>query len=138
MLAVDLLELLGRVLGILLAVQKIEALVVELVGRLVGNDRILVEQAAGAERNRHKGERREPRDTRAPPSMLLIVIATPIHGSDESRAPSEVQPAAMRADPPPRFKSRGPEADIPPGCSPSKPERGGCAISDISCRPEQP
>ena len=37
MLAVDLLELLGRVLGVLLAVQQEQAFVVELVGRLVRN-----------------------------------------------------------------------------------------------------
>ena len=36
MLAVDFLELLRRVFGVLLLVEKIEAFVVELVGRLVG------------------------------------------------------------------------------------------------------
>jgi hypothetical protein len=42
-LAVDLFELLRRLLGGLLAVQKIETLVVELVGRLIGHHRIVVE-----------------------------------------------------------------------------------------------
>src|SRR5215467_6560886 len=60
-LAVDLFELLGRGLGILLGVQKVEALVVELVGRLVGSDGVLVEQAAGAERERHQRKGQKPR-----------------------------------------------------------------------------
>ncbi len=45
MLAVDFLELLGGVLGALLLVQKEETLVVELVGRLIGDDRVLLERA---------------------------------------------------------------------------------------------
>src|SRR5215470_6727453 len=66
-LAVDLFELLGRTLGVLLGVQKIEALVVELVGGLVGSDRVLVEHAAGAERERHqrKGGNKPPGRARA-------------------------------------------------------------------------
>ena len=57
MLAVDFLELLGRALGVLLLVEKEEALVVELVGRLVGIDDVLVEHAAGAERNGDQQQR---------------------------------------------------------------------------------
>ncbi len=60
-LAVDLFELLGRGLGVFLGVQKVEALVVELVGGLVRNDRgVLVEQAAGAERDRHQRKGSKP------------------------------------------------------------------------------
>ena len=52
MLALDFAELLGRVLVVLLAVEQEDALVVELLRRLVGSDRIFAEQAAKARRAR--------------------------------------------------------------------------------------
>src|SRR5262249_46690443 len=54
MLAIDLFELLGRALGILLGVQKVEAFVVKLVGGLFGSNGVLVEKAAGDEREGHQ------------------------------------------------------------------------------------
>ena len=57
MLAIDLFKLLRRVLGVLLAVQKVEPLVVELVGGLLGRNGFgLVEQATGSKRQRHQRE----------------------------------------------------------------------------------
>ena len=46
MLAIDFLELLGRVLVLLLLVQKIDALIVEAIGGLVGKRLILVAEHA--------------------------------------------------------------------------------------------
>ena len=65
MLAVDFLELLDRVLGVLLRVEKVEALVVEPVGRLVGRRVVLfaenVEAAAGAEARGHRSDSQHAR-----------------------------------------------------------------------------
>jgi hypothetical protein len=58
-LTVDLFEFFRRLLGILLAVQKVKTFVVELVRRLVRDD-LFVEQAAGAERPGEQYQRGEP------------------------------------------------------------------------------
>ena len=68
MLAVDLLELLGRLLGVLLLIEQVETLVVELVGGLVGNDLVGVEQAAAGERHgaaQSAAAARQPRESRS-------------------------------------------------------------------------
>jgi hypothetical protein len=66
MLAVDFLELLDGVSGVFLRVEKIEALVVEPVGRFVGRRIVLfgeqVEAAAGAEARRHHRDSQHARE----------------------------------------------------------------------------
>ena len=59
-LAVDFLEALGGRLVVLLVVQKVQALIVELVGRIVRDDVLLAEKAACRQRRDHEGERAQP------------------------------------------------------------------------------
>ena len=68
MLAVDLLELLRRVLGIFLGIEEVQTLIVELVRRLIGKDGILVEHAAGAEQSRER--RKQEKARQCPPAAL--------------------------------------------------------------------
>jgi hypothetical protein len=61
-LAIDLLELLGRGLCIFLGIQKIKAFIVELVGGLLrSNGGVFVEQAAGAKCQRYEQNGRKSR-----------------------------------------------------------------------------
>jgi len=72
MLAIDLLELLGRRLVTSFVVQVIETLIVELVGRLLDLGFIRLaekfsQSAAGSERRQHDGKRHRPRRGRRAP-----------------------------------------------------------------------
>ena len=67
MLAVDLFEFLGGFLEVLLLVQKEDALVIELVGRLIGRCFLLGEQAeiAACAEERQRQHQKEPARERA-------------------------------------------------------------------------
>ena len=74
-LAVDFLEALGGLLVVLLVVQKVEALIVELVGRIVRNDVLLAEKAACRQGHDHEREREQP--CGLPPSPTGHDLARP-------------------------------------------------------------
>ena len=86
MLAVDFLEFLDRLLGILLCVEEIEALVVEPVGRLVGRRVVLfgeqIEAAAGAEAHRQHRNSQNARKARPAPTFGRRGHACDAHGHD--------------------------------------------------------
>src|SRR3954447_1072909 len=64
MLAVDFLEALGRLLVVVLAVHQEQALVIELVRRIVRDDIFLAEETAGRQHGNDQRERREARSRR--------------------------------------------------------------------------
>ena len=82
MLSIDFFELLRRVLGVLLVVEKEKPLVIKLVGRLVGNDDVLVEGAAAAERRDDDRERRHTRQ-RASGRCETVAREAPTHGAED-------------------------------------------------------
>ncbi len=98
MLAVDLLELLGRLLEVLLLIEEVETLVVELVGGLVGNELFGVEEAAAGERRRDERERRQARAKRAPHGAKPKIVCKPPPMKRMNPVPCELQPAAAPAD----------------------------------------
>src|SRR3954463_3732674 len=97
MLAVDFLEALGRLLVVVLAVHQVQALVIELVRRIVRDDVFLAEETAGRQHGKDRRERRKARSRRP------LSLTRTLHR--ERKSPALCGPSRHRAGPLPQAGS---------------------------------